>query len=141
MRDVFLPLRQAYWQRLHKQIVLNGVQIPFYDVVPKTPTYPYIVVRQQNKTVESGKRGCEVYQAFIMLEIVTSYESQKGGRKDADTIAEQMFDLLDEDFPSPAGMYFDSTYEDSDFDQGREITQEGTTNRRFIQFRNTVSIL
>lgn len=140
MRDVFLPIRQAYYQVLNNAIEIGGKTVPFYDVVPKNYSVPYILVRQQNEVIKT-QNSCYESDAFIMLEIVTKYESYKGGRKDADTIADGIFSLLASELPQTSGMYIGQTYKDTDFDQGREMNDTIVTNRRFIQFKNSVSIL
>lgn len=141
MRDVFLPIRQAYYTALTGSVTLNGANVPFYDVVPRDHMVPYIHVQQQNLTAISQKRGCETYEATILLEIVTMYAAYKGGRKDADLIADQIYQTLNAALPVQAGLQIGLTYVDSDFDQGREMTDTHTVNRRFIQFKNSVTIL
>lgn len=141
MKDLFYPIRFLYRQVLDDNISINGKSVPFYDVLPKNPVYPHIVVRQQNSVPVNTKRGCEQYDAFIMLEIVTQYPHTLGGRKDADLIADQMFALLDPKLPPLPGFSIGLCYLDSDFDQGRELTKTDTINRRFIQFKNSVSII
>lgn len=140
MKDIFLPIRQAYYTALQGNITLNSQVVNVYDVVPMDAQYPYVVFAQQQSTVTNLKRGCEAYQATILLEIVTKYAAYKGGRKDADTIADQIYSLLNPPLPQTDGMQIGLTYPDTDFDQGREMTQTHTINRRFMQFKNAVSL-
>ncbi len=140
MKDIFHPIRKAYYTALAGNITHNGQPVPVYDAIPLKAGYPYVLFAQQNANPVTNKRGCEQYDTAILVEIITGYFGVQGGKKDADMIADQILTLLTPPLPNIPGLDVGLCYLDSDFDQGREMTDTSTINRRLIRFSNTVNL-
>lgn len=139
MRDSKRALRTAYFTALNGNITLSGRDVPVWDRVPTRQGYPYIKLAEQTITEAGGKRGCLMQEATLLLDIVTSFDGEQGGKQESDLIADQVFVILTEGTPPSMGTDFKLVVVrvDSDFDL-EETSPTGYIVRRLIRFRNSI---
>lgn len=147
MRDSKLAVRTAYYNALKGNITLNGNNVPAMDRIKAKQQTPYIKLSTQ--TAVEGQRGkidCKTQDTTILIDIVTAYDGDRGGKQDADIIADQCLEILapedDADLPSLGDDFrIVQTIVESDFDQEEAITPTSIQIRRLIRFRNTIEQL
>lgn len=88
-----LQLRTAYFSLLSGTITSNGSIVPVFDTVPPKQDYPFIVLSTQNET-ENTAKGCNGFDANILVDIVTGFEGGFGGKKQSDEIAQQIYNSV-----------------------------------------------
>lgn len=142
MRDSKRALRTAYFNALNGNITLSGRNVPVWDRVPTREKYPYIKLAEQTTAQAGGKRGCLMQDTTILLDIVTSFDGEQGGKQESDIIADQCFVILTEGTPPSMGTDFKlvGVTVDSDFDL-EESSAAGYIVRRLIRFRNSIQQL
>jgi len=146
MRDSKLAIRTAYFNALDGNITLNGRVVPPLDRVPADQKAPYIKLSTQTSTEGiGGKKDCKLQETTILLDIVTAYDSSRGGKQDTDLIADQVLQILapedTADLPSLGNDFqLVNTQIESDFDI-EEKNQTVYVYRRLIRFRNQVEQL
>lgn len=141
MRDSKLAIRTAYFTALNGNITLAGFDVPVWDRVPTRQSYPYVKLSTQTSVFLGGKQTCVRQDTTILLDIVTSYDGEQGGKQDADLIADQCLILLTDTLPILIGdLKLVMTQVDSDFDI-EESSASGYIIRRLIRFRNTIQQL
>lgn len=143
MRDAKLAVRTAYYNALNGQVSLAGSNVPVWDRVPAQQMYPYIKLSTQTSaSVPSGKGACQLQESTLLIDIVTSFDGQQGGKQDSDLIAAQVLNLLTEGplptLVSPFKLML--TDVDTDFDL-EETSPAGYIIRRLIRFRNVISTI
>lgn len=87
-------LRKGYYTALNGNVTYGGQVIKVYDTfgLPEDAGYPYILLSSQNSQQKLVK-GCKVYDADILIDIVTG-ELTPSGRFKAESIAEQVETLV-----------------------------------------------
>ena len=84
--------RTAYFNKLNNQIIINGIIIPVYDVVPDTAKAPYIIISSSTLTPILNNSGYG-YSANMTIDIVTRFNSG-GGKKLVDDISNEIFKII-----------------------------------------------
>jgi len=90
MIEVHLPIRTA-WVTALAGLTVNGESIGVYDSVPTNATKNYVVVRDQDSFQDIGGRGCEKETATILIDIVTRFPANTGGKKTSEQIAAEIY--------------------------------------------------
>lgn len=83
----------AYYNALNGNITYNASNVPVYDVVPPTQSYPYIVLGSQSVTHEGTKNSFGV-EVFMEVDVVTGYQGSYGGKSQAYDIADDIIQLI-----------------------------------------------
>lgn len=86
-------LGEAYFNALNGNITLNAVNVPVFDRVTNTQEYPYIHLSTQTQSDTSNKQTF-TSDTTMLIDIVTAFDNGFGGKKDSDTIAEQVLDIV-----------------------------------------------
>jgi len=90
MKDVSLPLRVAYFNKL----IAIGLKVYEEGAVPDDATTPYVVITGQLANEQSNKTDFG-HKAYVLLDIVTStLKNSAGGSKGADLIASQILAVI-----------------------------------------------
>lgn len=92
--EVSKAIRTGYYTALNGNVSVNGQNVPVYDVfaLPEGASYPYILLSSQTSTQRVTK-GCKVYDATIVIDIVTG-DLNMIGRSQSEDIAEQVENLV-----------------------------------------------
>lgn len=93
MIDVSTILRTAYFTRLNGAVTLNSAAVPVYDKVIATATEPYIQIGDFTD-VENSTKNSYSHEVTQTLVIKTKYLGDTGGKKDSDSIANQITVLV-----------------------------------------------
>lgn len=111
-------VRTGYYTALNGNITYNSKAIPVYDTfaLPDGVPYPYILLSSQTST-QRGTKGCKVYDATILIDIVTG-NLTKTGRFQAEQIAEQIDALAYNIAITVNGYKIGNTIRESDTDLG-----------------------
>jgi hypothetical protein len=147
MRDSKLALRTAYYTALKDAVTLGGYTVPVMDRIKSDTTIPYVKLSTQTAVPgPRGKRDCTVQDTTILLDIVTAYDGNRGGKQDADLIADQLLELLDPDDDTllpdlGADFRLVSTVVESDIDLEEELPPSKILIRRLIRLRNQIEQL
>lgn len=97
MRDTGLPLRTAYYSALNGNITINGRVVPVYDGAPSNAVYPYILLSTQDSSEGIGCRNATATEDTILIDIVTGFQGNSGGKKQGDQIADQVLQIVHPD--------------------------------------------
>lgn len=146
MRDSKRAMRTAYFNVLNGSLSIDSTDVPVADKIRSDIRPPYVKLSTQTAVDgPSGKIQCRTHDTTILLDIVTNYDGNKGGKHHCDLIAEQIFPLIlpeDDDNLPDLGTDFRivRTEVESDFDI-EEKNQTSTIVRRLIRLRNTIEQL
>ena len=143
MQDVSSPLRAAYFEALNGQISAQDgtgqtVPVPVLDNVATKQKGPYIHFRDQTNVPDQVCADGTANDATVLLEIVTEYQSDLGGRAQADVIAGQIYARIPSALVDPPGMNITHTGVQMDQSLSKEASQTHSFFRRLIRFRNTI---
>jgi hypothetical protein len=96
MKDSGLAVRTAYYQALNGNVEVDGVNVPVYDGAPSGADYPYILLSTQDSTEGKGLKDddCFNLDETILLDIVTGFPSNTGGKRQHDLIANEILQLI-----------------------------------------------
>lgn len=88
--NVSTAIRIGYFQALNGNIVIDGDAVPVYDAysIPEGVKYPYIIISTQTE-VERRVKWCRMYEATVLLDIVTG-SLGISGRRQSEDIADQI---------------------------------------------------
>lgn len=91
-------IRFAYNDALFGPVKIGDIPVPIFDVfaMPENVPYPYILLSTQTSFQRVVKR-CKIYNASILIDIVTGSNDNSGGRIQAEDIAEQIEDIINPD--------------------------------------------
>jgi hypothetical protein len=144
MIDVQSPIREAYVTALDGHLTAkNGfgktVNVPVLDNVAGGQKAPYVGIREQTVTQDRIATGCSLMDATILLEIVTEYQSDLGGREQADLIASQIYARIPSALPGEiAGLMLEGVRLQMDYSPPKEAGQTVSFFRRLLRFRNAL---
>jgi len=93
MNDPGEALRKGYYTALNGNITVNSANVPVYDRVPNNIGYPFIKLSTQTTTDISDKTAFMTNNT-IVIDIVTGYDGNDGGKADSDDIANQVLGLI-----------------------------------------------
>ena len=91
-------IRHGYYDALNGNIYHNGYEVPIFDVfaLPENVSKPYILLSTQTSFQRNLKR-CKMYNASILIDVVTGGQNFAIGRSQAEDIAEQIEDIINPD--------------------------------------------
>ena len=92
MKDADYILRKAYTTALKGNVSYNGKTVPLYDRVPNNANPPWIKFGSQ-ATIDDSQKDSYTTERLMTLEIHTAF-IQKGGKKQADLISNQILQLI-----------------------------------------------
>jgi hypothetical protein len=147
MRDSKKAIRTAYYNTLKDVIVLGGNTVPVMTRIKSDTMMPYVKLSTQTAVQgPRGKRNCDTQDTTFLLDIVTGYDGNRGGKEDADTIADQILELLtpddDADLPDLGSDFrIVQTTVEADFDLEEELPLSKIIIRRLIRLRNQIEQL
>jgi len=142
MKDVGFSLRKAYFNKLNGAVTLNGNNVPTYDNVPDTATYPYIQISNISVIDESTKTNFN-NNCVVTIQIFTGTDGTNYTKSDADNISNQVMLLLlnrsslpdaSADFKVITNSLESTNYIESQYDGFYEV-------RKVIRIRNIVEQL
>lgn len=87
-------LQVAYYQALNGNVSYGGSNIPVYDVVPKTATYPYILLGSQFVNETNFNQTNRIVDVVFDVDIVTGFEGGYGGKSQAYDISDDVINLI-----------------------------------------------
>jgi hypothetical protein len=142
MKDVGFSLRKAYFNKLNGAVTLSGNNVPTYDNVPDTATYPYIQISNISVIDESTKTNFN-NNCVVTIQIFTGTDGTNYTKSDADNISNQVMLLLlnrsslpdaSADFKVITNSLESTNYIESQYDGFYEV-------RKVIRIRNIVEQL
>jgi hypothetical protein len=142
MKDVGFSLRKAYFNKLNGAVTLNGNNVPTYDNVPDSATYPYIQISNISVIDESTKTNFN-NNCVVTIQIFTGTDGTNYTKSDADNISNQVMLLLlnrsslpdaSADFKVITNSLESTNYIESQYDGFYEV-------RKVIRIRNIVEQL
>lgn len=91
-------IRHGYYDALNGNVYHNGNEVPIFDVfaLPENVSKPYILLSTQTSFQRNLKR-CKMYNASILIDVVTGGQNFAIGRSQAEDIAEQIEDIINPD--------------------------------------------
>lgn len=91
-------IRFGYYEALNGNVTVDSVAVPIFDVyaLPEGISKPYILLSTQTSFQRNLKR-CKMYNASILIDIVTGGANNAAGRIQAEDIAEQIEDIINPD--------------------------------------------
>ena len=91
-------IRHGYYDALNGNVYHNGNEVPIFDVfaLPENVSKPYILLSTQTSFQRNLKR-CKIYNASILIDVVTGGQNFAIGRSQAEDIAEQIEDIINPD--------------------------------------------
>lgn len=95
MRDCFDILITKYYQALNGNITYNSTSVPVYDRVPKSTSYPYIKFGTYTGVDDSNKSNY-MKEVTVIVQVVTGFDIDYGGKAPSDNIADQVIDIIRE---------------------------------------------
>lgn len=108
MKDAIRAIRKAYETALDN-IVVNGKQIPFYDLVPETGKPEYVYIESINSE-ESGDKSEFGQTVDIKLIAVSEYQGSYGRIENTEDIGEKVMDTIKSDITSTLDLSGDGFY-------------------------------
>jgi hypothetical protein len=96
MKDTGLAVRTAYYQALEGNVAVNGITVPVYDGAPSDAEFPYILLSTQDANGGLSLKDDECFntEETILLDIVTGFPSNTGGKKLSDLIANEILQIV-----------------------------------------------
>lgn len=138
MRDVLYPVRKAYYEALAGNITHNGQTVHISENVPSGQAFPYVVITEQTMGEGRSMKNCTAYDVTILIQIITGFRGNAGGHKDADLIADRIYELLGAGLPAQYGVQIANARIVMDRNESREATPTHSIYRRLIRIRNQV---
>jgi hypothetical protein len=142
MKDVGFSLRKAYFNKLNGSVTLSGSNVPTYDNVLDSATYPYIQISNISVVDESTKTNFN-NNCVVTIQIFTGTDGTNYTKSDADNISNQVMLLLlnrsslpdaSADFKVITNSLESTNYIESQYDGFYEV-------RKVIRIRNIVEQL
>lgn len=142
MKDVGYSLRKAYYEKLNGQVLLGDSQVPIYDNIPDTASYPYVQIANISVADSSTKDNFNT-NCVVTIQVYTGTDGTSYSKYDADYISNQVMGLLIDrsslpdaspDFKVITNSFESSGYIESQFDGFYEV-------RKVIRIRNIVEQL
>jgi hypothetical protein len=135
MRDLQLPLRTAYFNRL------TGLGLTVFekDAVLSNAVTPYVIISEIDTKEDSNKADFG-HKAAVLLDIVTKAPiNQVGGGKQRDLIANQIFSVIN----SKTSFIIDENFQSVNLKITYDRTLNGDTDtdrvyRRLIRFEHNI---
>ena len=94
MKDNSTELQTEFFDLLDGNITYGGTTIPVYDVVPSSPTYPYIQLGENTSNDRSTKTTFGSTDTF-QLSIVDRFEDgHQGTRKRINSVANDLLGIV-----------------------------------------------
>lgn len=92
--NVSTAIRIGYSGALNGNVTANGTAVPVYDAysIPEGVEYPYIIISSQTE-VERRVKWCRMYEATVLIDIVTG-SLGISGRRQSEDIAAQIEPIL-----------------------------------------------
>lgn len=92
--NVTTAIRLGYASALVSTIMHEGQPVPVYDAysIPEGVKYPYIIISTQTE-VERRVKWCRMYEATVLVDIVTG-SLAPSGRRDSEDIAAQIEGII-----------------------------------------------
>lgn len=135
MKDLLLPLREAYYSKL----TALGLLVFEEGAVPVPSPFPYVILSTQTANEDSNKSDFG-HKATMLLDIVTRVPKNKtGGSKGADTIAGLIFTVINSKTVFTINADFQSVL--ISLVEDRKLNSETDTSRiyrRLLRFEHTV---
>lgn len=96
--DLNKAIRHGYYDVLNGNVYHNGNEVPIFDVfaLPENVSKPYILLSTQTSFQRNLKR-CKMYNASILIDVVTGGQNFAIGRSQAEDISEQIEDIINPD--------------------------------------------
>lgn len=137
MKDTGLAVRTAYYQALEGNVEIEGITVPVYDGVPSDAEFPYILLSTQDSIGgrELKDDDCFNTDESILLDIVTGFPGNTGGKKQSDLIANEILQIV---HPK---ITIDSKEVRTTFISGITLEEQNGAQkifRRLLRFRNNI---
>ena len=137
-------IRHGYYDALNSNVYHNGNEVPIFDVfaLPENISKPYILLSTQTSFQRNLKR-CKMYNASILIDVVTGGQNFAIGRSQAEDIAEQIEDIINPDSfddisIEPYGFSIGNTSRESDTDSSLMNGNEYVV-RKLIRYEHIVT--
>jgi len=86
-------LQKAYYTALNGNITYNGSNVPVYDAVPESASYPYIRLAEFFVTPDNTK-DTYISNVITQVDVVTAYDGSFGGKKASQNISDQITRII-----------------------------------------------
>jgi hypothetical protein len=137
MKDTGLAVRTAYYQALEGNVELNGVTVPVYDGAPSDAEFPYILLSTQDSLEGLGCKASIATDDAILLDIVTGFPGNTGGKKQSDLIANEILQIVHPTITLSDGFQSVSNKLESSITL-EEQNGDRKIFRRLLRFRTTI---
>jgi hypothetical protein len=137
MKDTGLALRTAYYQALEGNVEIDGITVPVYDGAPSEAEFPYILLSTQDSTsgISIKDDDCFNTDDTILLDIVTGFRGNTGGKKLSDLIANEVLQIVHPKITIDAKEIRTSFVASTTLE---EQTGEKKIFRRLLRFRHNI---
>lgn len=140
MKDLSSVLRTAYYSRLNGNLTYNSSNVPVYDRVSNTVSYPFVLLGEFRDTDDSDKTFY-AHNCTQEVEVITAFDGNHGGKKASDNISDQIIERIRT--RSSGYMVLNSSFNmtTTTLDETFTLTEEAGEHivyRRVIRFRHLV---
>lgn len=143
MKDLYTSLRTAYHTALNGNLSYGGSNVPVYDRVPNTATYPYVVYGQFS-TTEIFASDVYIQDSTQELEVITGFDGNHGGNAMADSISNQIITIIRTRTEGYIDLSPNFKMISSTLDNSTSFVEDSVSHliyRRLIRFRHKIEEL
>ena len=129
-------IRTAYDSALSGNLSLNGQVLPVFDAMALPEVQPPYVILSSQTAVQRPVKGCKIYRATMLIDIVT----KSMNRSDAETVESQIEPLIETQELTVNGYQLADTNRGSDTDLVSKA-ETGYITRKLIRYEHNLTKL
>lgn len=94
MKEAIHFIRKAMIDRLNGNISLNGNNVPVYNQVPSSVSYPFIRIYSVSSNETDYNATSYISETITRIDVATRYQGDSGGELDCNLIINQILELV-----------------------------------------------
>lgn len=94
MRGVIQEIRKAIYTELNGNINLGSDNVPVYNKVPSTTTYPFIKIYSDEENTINDNSSNFIKQSITKIEVVSRFRGNVGGSYQSESLVDEIIESL-----------------------------------------------